>query len=43
VVASGEGVGVDVGGTGPVLHREVETEKLANPMVLRNGGEALIK
>jgi hypothetical protein len=41
-VATGEGIGDDVRGARPVLHREIEARELAYPVVLRDGGEALI-
>ena len=27
----------------PILHRELEAEELANPLVLQNGGQTLVK
>jgi len=38
----GEGVRGDVEAARAVLHSEVEAEQLADPLVLRNGGEPLI-
>uniref|UniRef100_A0A0A8ZTW4 Uncharacterized protein n=1 Tax=Arundo donax TaxID=35708 RepID=A0A0A8ZTW4_ARUDO len=43
IVATGEGVGDYVRGARPVLHREIEAQELADPMVLRDRGEALIE
>jgi hypothetical protein len=43
IVVMGEGVGDDVRGARPVLHREIEAEELADPVVLRDHGEALIE
>jgi hypothetical protein len=42
-VAAGEGVGHCVRCSRLVLDGEVETEELAHPMVLRNGGQALVE
>jgi len=42
-VAAREGVSDDVCGVGAVLHREVEAQELADPMVLRDRGEALVE
>jgi len=42
-IATREGVRHDVGCPGLVLDGEVEAEQLANPMVLGNGGKALIQ
>jgi hypothetical protein len=43
VVTAGEGIGDDVRGARPVLHREIEAEELADPVVLRNGDETLVE
>jgi hypothetical protein len=43
IVAAGEGISDDIRGARPVLHREIEVKELANPVVLRNGGEALVE
>jgi hypothetical protein len=39
----GEGIGDDVRGARPVLHREIEAQELAYPVMLRDGGEALVE
>jgi hypothetical protein len=43
IVAVGEGDDDDVHGARPVLHREIEAQELADPVVLRDRGEALIE
>ena len=43
LVPAGEGVRGDVEAARAVLHSEVEAEQLADPLVLRNGGEPLIQ
>jgi hypothetical protein len=42
-VAPGQSVGHSVGVARFVLHREVEAQELAHPMMLWNGGEALVE
>ena len=42
-VAAGQGVGDRVEAAGAVLDGEVEAEELADPLMLRHGGESLIK
>jgi hypothetical protein len=39
----GEGICDDVRGAQPVLHREIEAQELVDPVVLRDGGEVLVK
>jgi len=41
-VAPGESIGHDIGAARLVLNREVEAEELADPMMLRDGRQALI-
>jgi hypothetical protein len=43
IVATGEGIDDDVHGDRPVLHREIEAQELADPVALRDGGEALVE
>jgi hypothetical protein len=42
-VMAGERIRHCVQTTRSVLHREIEAEELANPLVLRNGGQTLVK
>jgi hypothetical protein len=43
IVTTGEGISDDVRGARPVLHREIEAQELADLVVLRDGGEALVE
>jgi hypothetical protein len=42
-VALGKSIDHRVGSTGLVLHREVEVEEFAHPLMLRYGGETLVE